>query len=78
MKQARPHLSGKNFQARDCDNSRHPLSQRQTPTDESISAHHVGRSERPVLRQEEDRDRGRPLQAGQGLDQGQRQAALAR
>ena len=24
MKQARPHLSGKNFQARDCDNSRHP------------------------------------------------------
>ena len=37
-----------------------------------------GSSERPVLRQEEDGDGRRALQAGQGLDQGQRPASRPR
>ena len=61
-----------------CSRRRRHFTQRSKTPSRRQHLHHVCRSERPVLRQEEDRHRCRPHQAGQGFDQGQRQASFAR
>lgn len=53
----------------------HPHTRHNTQAD---NRQNVGHTIRAMLRQEEDRDGGGALQAGQGLGQGQREAALAR